>query len=67
MDCKKLATLSFGSVITSINDAAFSNVGTEAGGCDLTLASGQKQNTDYPATEGSNSWAGYTWKSITIK
>jgi hypothetical protein len=65
--CRNLTSLTFGSVITVVGENSFTDVGTEAGGCALTLASGQKQSTDYPATEGSNSWAGYTWKSITIK
>jgi hypothetical protein len=63
--CRNLTSLTFGTVITVVGENSFNVVPT--GGCDLTLASGQKQNTDYPATEGSNSWAGYTWKSITIK
>ena len=63
--CRNLTSLTFGMVITVVGENSFKDVPT--GGCDLTLASGQKQSTDYPATEGSNSWAGYTWKSITIK
>ena len=63
--CKNLTSLTFGTVITVVGENSFKDVPN--GGCDLTLASGQKQSTDYPATEGSNSWAGYTWKSITIK
>lgn len=63
--CRNLTSLTFGMVITVVGENSFKNVPN--GSCDLTLASGQKQSTDYPATEGSNSWAGYTWKSITIK
>ena len=63
--CRNLTSLTFGTVITVVGENSFKDVPN--GSCDLTLASGQKQSTDYPATEGSNSWAGYTWKSITIK
>ena len=63
--CRNLTSLTFGTVITVVGENSFKDVPN--GGCDLTLASGQKQSTDYPATEGSNTWAGYTWKSITIK
>ena len=65
MHCENLKSLTLGSVIGEVGHQAFMNASTAS--CDLTLASGQKQSTDYPATEGSNSWAGYTWKSITIK
>ena len=65
MHCENLKSLTLESVIGEVGHQAFMNASTAS--CDLTLASGQKQSTDYPATEGSNSWAGYTWKSITIK
>lgn len=64
-----LLTLTFGSVITSVGTNAF--LSTEPFSrwttqCALTLNSGQKDVADesLKATEGSNSWAGYDWKSI---
>lgn len=71
--CEKLEFLSFGSVINNIGKIAFEYVGSEVKegdvvlGCALTLAEGQKLSAVYPVKEGDKVWAGYTWKSITIK
>lgn len=63
--CKKLATLSFGSVIISVWQYAFRDVGSEAGGCDLHLAEGQRDiATDDDFMSGK--WGYYNWKSITV-
>lgn len=77
--CTKLATLSFASVINSIVNRSFEEVGTDVGGCALTLASGQEYFTAgtpngtavvaaaEDADKAARTWAGNTWKSVTIK
>lgn len=77
--CTKLATLSFASVINSIVNRSFENVGIDVGGCALTLASGQEHfHAGIPngtpvvaaaedAKPAARTWAGNIWKSITIK
>ena len=62
MDCVNLKSLTLGSVIGEVGESPFMNVST--GDCDLTLAAGQLNTGLAPS---GNSWAGYTWKSITIK
>jgi hypothetical protein len=64
--CKKLATLSFGSVITSVGNYTFRNVGDEAGGCDLHLAKGQGGVVEGDDIQ-QGIWGGEKhWKSITV-
>ena len=67
--CDYIKQITFGSVVTSItqeNGLTFS-VGKKVGGCELVL------NRDQVAVEGlapdfdSMTWAGHTWKSITLK
>ena len=60
--------ITFGSVVTSVGEEAFEYVGYDVdGGCELVL------NRDQVAVEGlapdfdSMTWAGHTWKSITLK
>ena len=60
--CENLKNLTLGSVIGEVGHQAFMNAST--GDCDLTLAAGQLNTGLAPS---GNSWAGYTWKSITIK
>ena len=69
--CYYLETLTFGSVVTAINDNSgevFNDLGYKIGGCHLVL------NKDQGNVEGlapdlgnNNTWAGYKWKSITLK
>ena len=68
--CYYLETLTFGSVVTAINDNSgevFYDLGYKIDGCNLVL------NKDQGIVEGlapdlaNNTWAGYTWKSITLK
>ena len=63
-----LEKITFGSVVTSVGEEAFKYVGYDVvGGCELVL------NKDQVAVEGlapdfdSMTWAGHTWKSITLK
>ena len=65
INCYTLTSLTFGSVIESVGTDAFSQVPTE--NCDLTLAAGQASHATYPADAAARTWAGYTWKSITLK
>lgn len=66
-DCTNLKELTFGGVITEIGEMAFATWGSSNTpwtlNCDLTLASGQ--TVGEPNVEA-KTWAGYTWKSITI-
>ena len=69
--CDALTSLTFGAVIESVGTDAFKQFLTE--NCDLTLAAGQEHIADdgtpngTAVTAGETSWAGYTWKSITLK
>ena len=60
--CSSLTSLTFGSVIENVFIETFINASTEQ--CDLTLAEGQ---TIGEPDVVNRTWAGYTWKSITIK
>ncbi len=68
--CYYLETLTFGSVVTTINDNSgevFYDLGYEIDGCNLVLNKDQG-NVEGLATDlANNTWAGYTWKSITLK
>ena len=63
--CYALTSLTFGSVIESVGTDAFKEITTE--NCDLTLAAGQASHATYPADAAARTWAGKTWKSITLK
>ena len=65
MYCTSLTSLTFGTVITSVGTDAFKEITTE--NCDLTLAAGQASHATYPADAAARTWAGATWKSITLK
>ena len=68
--CYYLETLTFGSVVTAINDNSgevFYDLGYQIGGCHLVLNKDQG-NVEGLATDiANNTWAGYKWKSITLK
>ena len=67
-NCTNLEKIIFGSVVTFVGEDAFKDVDYYVdGGCELVL------NKDQVAVEGlapdfdSMTWAGHTWKSITLK
>ena len=69
--CYYLETLTFGSVVTAINDNSgevFYDLGYEIDGCNLALNCGQvKAETDYqPNIEAKTWWKDNEWKSITL-
>jgi|GEM_PF-4557514 len=69
--CYYLETLTFGSVVTAINDNSgevFYDLGYEIDGCNLALNCGQvKAETDYqPNIETKTWWKDNEWKSITL-
>ena len=61
-NCVALKSLTFGSVIETVGTDAFLYVPTET--CALTLNSGQQNSTDENLKPSENTWAGYTWTSI---
>ena len=68
LSCDYIKQITFGSVVTSVGEESFEYVGYDVdGGCELVL------NRDQVAVEGlapdfdSMTWAGHTWKSITLK
>ena len=65
-----LEKITFGSVVTSVGEEAFKYVGYDVdGGCELVLNKDQVAVEDerlIPNLE-TNTWAGHTWKSITLK
>ena len=68
--CYYLETLTFGSVVTTINDNSgevFYNLGYEIDGCNLVLNKDQGNVEGLAPDLANNTWAGYTWKSITLK
>ena len=68
--CYYLETLTFGSVVTTINDNSgevFYDLGYEIGGCHLVLNKDQGNVEGLAPDLANNTWAGYTWKSITLK
>ena len=76
-DCQYLEELTFGSVVTAINQntrVVFHRVGEKVEGCDLVLNCGQMHTEDTYKPDLENnvwfkpSWGGdVTWKSITLK
>ena len=68
--CYYLETLTFGSVVTAINDNSgevFYDLGYQIGGCHLVLNKDQGNVEGLAPELANNTWAGYTWKSITLK
>ena len=68
--CYYLETLTFGSVVTIINDNSgevFYDLGYQIGGCHLVLNKDQGNVEGLAPDLANNTWAGYTWKSITLK
>ena len=68
--CYYLETLTFGSVVTAINDNSgevFYDLGYEIDGCNLVLNKDQGNVEGLAPDLANNTWAGYTWKSITLK
>ena len=68
--CYYLETLTFGSVVTAINDNSgevFYDLGYQIGGCHLVLNKDQGNVEGLAPDLASNTWAGYIWKSITLK
>ena len=67
--CYYLETLTFGSVVTTINDNSgevFFDLGYQIGGCHLVLNKDQGNVEGLAPDLANNTWAGYTWKSITL-
>lgn len=69
--CYYLETLTFGSVVTAINDNSgevFYDLGYEIDGCNLALNCGQLQEaTEYQPNLNTNTWwKDNEWKSITL-
>lgn len=68
--CYYLETLTFGSVVTAINDNSgevFYDLGYQIGGCHLVLNKDQGNVEGLAPDLANNTWAGYKWKSITLK
>ena len=68
--CYYLETLTFGSVVTAINDNSgevFYDLGYEIDGCNLVLNKDQGNVEGLAPDLANNTWAGYTWKNITLK
>ena len=68
--CYYLETLTFGSVVTAINDNSgevFYDLGYKIDGCNLILNKDQGNVEGLAPDLANNTWAGYTWKSITLK
>ena len=68
--CYYLETLTFGSVVTAINDNSgevFYDLGYEIDGCNLVLNKDQGNVEGLAPDLANDTWAGYTWKSITLK
>ena len=68
--CYYLETLTFGSVVTAINDNSgevFYDLGYQIGGCHLVLNKDQGNVEGLAPDLANNTWAGYTWKNITLK
>ena len=69
--CYYLETLTFGSVVTTINDNSgevFYDLGYEIGGCNLVLNAEQANAaTEYQPNVESKTWWNTEWKSITLE
>ena len=68
--CYYLETLTFGSVVTTINDNSgevFNDLGYQIGGCHLVLNKDQGNVEGLAPDLANDTWAGYTWKNITLK
>ncbi len=67
--CYYLETLTFGSVVTTINDNSgevFYDLGYQIGGCNLVLNS-EQTNAAADYQPSGNTWWNTEWKSITLK
>ena len=67
--CYYLETLTFGSVVTTINDnngEVFYDLGYKIGGCNLVLNS-EQTNAAADYQPSGNTWWNTEWKSITLK
>ncbi len=63
-----LEKIVFGSVVTSVGADAFYSMSDEVdGGCELVLNKDQVNVEGLAPDLTNNTWAGYTWKSITLK
>lgn len=69
--CYYLETLTFGSVVTTINDNSgevFYNLGYRIGGCNLVLNAEQANAaTEYQPNVETKTWWNTEWKSITLE
>ena len=68
--CYYLETLTFGSVVTAINDNSgevFYDLGYKIDGCNLVLNKDQGNVEGLAPDLANDTWAEYTWKSITLK
>ena len=69
--CYYLETLTFGSVVTAINDNSgevFYDLGYEIGGCNLVLNAEQvNAATEYQPNVETKTWWNTEWKSITLE
>lgn len=69
--CYYLETLTFGSVVTNINDNSgqvFYDLGYEIGGCNLVLNAEQANAaTEYQPNVETKTWWNTEWKSITLE
>ena len=67
-DCSHLEKIIFGSVVTSVGEEAFEYVGYDVdGGCELVLNKEQVNVEGLSPDLTNKTWAGHTWKSITLK
>ena len=68
--CYYLETLTFGSMVTAINDNSgevFYDLGYKIDVCHLVLNKYQGNVEGLAPNLANKTWAGYTWKSITLK
>ena len=65
---KYLEKITFGSVVTSVGEHAFKDVGGDVnGGCELVLNKEQVNVEELAPDLEAKTWAGHTWKSITLQ
>ena len=63
-----LEKITFGSVVTSVGEGAFVDVGRSVnGGCELVLNKEQVNVEGLAPDLEAKTWAGHTWKSITLQ
>ena len=67
-DCTNLEKIIFGSVVTFVGEDAFKDVDNYVdGGCELVLNKEQVNVEGLSPDLTNKTWAGHTWKSITLK